>query len=536
MKRTSDSTATAPGGAAGDAGVLTDVQAAVEDAVAGLAAVNRWLDQAMERLSADGDDDQGVDGGLLTSVLVGLGVIDSAVAAGRAKAILAAEETELPAADGAVSTAAWLGGLLGLSGASAAREYRRATRLAGMPDTLAALTAAAISRDHAYTLITAAEKQQADHQAAERARIAEQQAAAKRRKAAAAADAAQAKDAAERARRLAEAAEQERQIRKLQGEQARRRNEEAAAAAKAREDKLLEQASSGKSPDQVNEAAKAERADDNEALRRSEAAQRSRRSVRDWIDESTGMGHFAIDLPGEDYERIKAALESATTYDSPDTPLRERRTPEQRRADGFVDLIDLALRYTENLPTSHGTRPQMTVTVSADTLIRKADRAGRGQFGTWLSADTIRRLACDARLARAVVSATSQVLDLGRQTRTWTAAQHRAAVISFGGCAFPVIDGQPCGRPPGWCDLHHVEYWRKSGPTDQANGVLLCRRHHTAVHHNGWQMTYDQPTNTVTITKHRPDHPDTTRRVDFAGTPDTGSDPPPRNSGERLPL
>lgn len=531
MKRTSDHTDTTPGGAAGG-GVLADV----EQAVAGLARVNRWLDQAMARLSAD-DGDQGVHSGVLTSVLVGLGAVDSAVAAGRAKAILLAEEAELPRADGAVSTGAWLAGQLGLSGASAAREYRRATRLADMPDTLAALSAAGISRDHAYTLVAAAEKQQADHEAAERARLAEQEAAARRRKEAAEANAARASDAAERARRLAAAEERERLIRQHQAEQARRRERAAAAAQKAREDRLLGQASAGNSPDQVREAAKAERAQDNEALRRSESAQRSRRSLRDWIDESTGMGHFVIDLPGEDYERIKAALESATTFDPPGTPMRERRTPQQRRADGFVDLIDLALRFATDLPTSHGTRPQMTLTVSADTLTKDADGAGRGQFGTWLSADTIRRLACDARLARAVVSATSQVLDLGRQTRTWSAAQHRAAVVTFGGCAFPAADGQPCGRPPGWCDLHHVEYWRKGGPTDQANGVLLCRRHHTAVHHDGWRMTYHQPTNTVTITKHRPDSPDTIRQVNFAtAPPNSRSDPPPPNTTERLPL
>lgn len=520
----------APGGPPVGAGT----QVEVDRAVASLEGIHRWLDGAA---AADG---AGLDVTQLARVTEGLGRVDSMLAAARAKAVIVADEVEVATAHGAVSTEAWLAGHWGSTGSAVARECRRARHLAGMPDTLAALTAGRISRDHAATLVDAYEKQRKDHEAAERARVAEQEQAARRRQEAAAAEAARAADAAERARRLAAAEERERAIRQRQADAARRRADAAAAARRTRQDALLDQAATGRSPDQVREAAKAQRAADDGVLARSEAAQRTRRSLRDWIDESTGMGHFAVSLPGEDYERVKAAVEAASTFDPPETPISQRRTPEQRRADGFVDLIDAAMRFVGNLPTSHGTRPQMTVTVSADTLTGHVDRVGRGQFGIWLSADTMRRLACDARLARAVVSASSQVLDLGRQTRTWTAAQHRAAVVAFGGCAFPTADGRACGRPAGWCDLHHVEYWRRGGPTDQANGVLLCRRHHTAVHHDGWRMRYDITTNTVTVTKDRPGDRPTIRHVDFTttppGAPAGGPDPPPGHGGGRLPL
>ncbi len=116
-----------------------------------------------------------------------------------------------------------------------------------------------------------------------------------------------------------------------------------------------------------------------------------------------------------------------------------------------------------------------------------------------ISPETVRRLACDARLTRAIIDATGMPLDIGRTTRAWTTAQHTAAEQLFGGCAFPIADRSPCGRPIGWTDLHHVIWWRHDGPTDQANGVSLCRHHHNAVHHDGWQLFFDLPTGTVTV-------------------------------------
>ncbi|MEO2109141.1 MAG: HNH endonuclease signature motif containing protein, partial [Actinomycetota bacterium] len=112
---------------------------------------------------------------------------------------------------------------------------------------------------------------------------------------------------------------------------------------------------------------------------------------------------------------------------------------------------------------------------------------------------TVRRLACDARLTRAIVDASGMPLDIGRTTRAWTVVQHTAAEQLFGGCAFPIADRSPCGRPIGWTDLHHVIWWRHDGPTDQDNGVSLCRHHHNAVHHDGWQLAFDLPTGTVTV-------------------------------------
>src|SRR3546814_15399782 len=35
---------------------------------------------------------------------------------------------------------------------------------------------------------------------------------------------------------------------------------------------------------------------------------------------------------------------------------------------------------------------------------------------------------------------------------------------------------------------HHIQPWASGGHTSIDNGVLLCRLHHTAIHHGGWQV------------------------------------------------
>ncbi|HEV7898594.1 MAG TPA: HNH endonuclease signature motif containing protein, partial [Planosporangium sp.] len=60
----------------------------------------------------------------------------------------------------------------------------------------------------------------------------------------------------------------------------------------------------------------------------------------------------------------------------------------------------------------------------------------------------------------------------------------RALILRDRGCAFP-----GCGRPPRWCDGHHITHWADGGPTTLANAVLLCGFHHRLIHHSPWQVS-----------------------------------------------
>ncbi|MBN9610795.1 MAG: hypothetical protein BGO26_16070 [Actinobacteria bacterium 69-20] len=97
-----------------------------------------------------------------------------------------------------------------------------------------------------------------------------------------------------------------------------------------------------------------------------------------------------------------------------------------------------------------------------------------------------RTLACDAAIIPQVLGTDSVVLDQGRAVRLFTAEQRRAITTRDRGCAFP-----GCDIPPAWTDAHHITWWSKGGTTDVANGVLLCRRHHTVMHQGGWRIDTD---------------------------------------------
>ncbi len=72
-------------------------------------------------------------------------------------------------------------------------------------------------------------------------------------------------------------------------------------------------------------------------------------------------------------------------------------------------------------------------------------------------------------------------MEIGARTRTIPPALRRALHHRDRGCRFP-----GCDRPFG--QGHHVRHWAQGGPTTLSNLALLCRRHHRAVHEEGYQI------------------------------------------------
>jgi hypothetical protein len=77
--------------------------------------------------------------------------------------------------------------------------------------------------------------------------------------------------------------------------------------------------------------------------------------------------------------------------------------------------------------------------------------------------------------------ARGKVLDVGRRTRTVPPAIRRALEVRDRTCRFP-----GCGCR--YTDAHHITHWADGGETKLDNLVLLCRRHHRAVHEEGWRV------------------------------------------------
>jgi hypothetical protein len=190
-------------------------------------------------------------------------------------------------------------------------------------------------------------------------------------------------------------------------------------------------------------------------------------------------------------------------------PEADSPTMEQQQADALELLAEVALRH-ELDPGAPGERFQVVVHVDADVLA-DSDAPGQSVFedGARVPAGTSQRLACDASRVVMRHDADGRVVEVGARTRTIPPALRRALHYRDNGCRFP-----GCGVRFG--QGHHINHWAHGGPTALSNLVVLCRRHHRAVHEEGFQV--DQ----------QPDGKLRFRRPDGRPVPDVP--PPPRMS------
>jgi hypothetical protein len=178
----------------------------------------------------------------------------------------------------------------------------------------------------------------------------------------------------------------------------------------------------------------------------------------------------------------------------------------QEQADALVLLAETALHHQLD-PGAPGERYQVVVHVDASAL---ADAEAPGQSvlegGTHVPAETSQRLACDASRVVMRHDADGRIVEVGARTRTIPPAIRRALHHRDRGCRFP-----GCGVAFG--QGHHIRHWAQGGPTALSNLTMLCRRHHRAVHEEGYQV------------ERQPDGELKFRRPDGRLLPDV---PPPR--------
>ena len=129
-------------------------------------------------------------------------------------------------------------------------------------------------------------------------------------------------------------------------------------------------------------------------------------------------------------------------------------------------------------------RYQVLLHVDAETLSEDGD-LGQSELedGTRVSAETSRRLACDASVVRIGHASDRSVLDVGRKTRTIPPAVRRALEARDRGCRFP-----GCGLR--FTDAHHIKHWADGGETKLGNLLLLCSHHHRLLHEEGWKVEW----------------------------------------------
>jgi 5-methylcytosine-specific restriction endonuclease McrA len=153
----------------------------------------------------------------------------------------------------------------------------------------------------------------------------------------------------------------------------------------------------------------------------------------------------------------------------------------QRHADALALLAETALHHGLD-PGAPGERYQVVVHVDAPVLA-DPDQPGQSvlEDGARVSSETSQRLACDASRVVMRHDEEGRVVEIGARTRTIPPASRRALHHRDRGCRFP-----GCGVRFG--QGHHLHHWAHGGATTLSNLAMLCRRHHRAVHEEGYQV------------------------------------------------
>ena len=197
---------------------------------------------------------------------------------------------------------------------------------------------------------------------------------------------------------------------------------------------------------------------------------------------------------------------------SADTPAMAQPTMPQQQADALVLLAETALHHGID-PGAPAERYQVVVHVDAPVL---ADPEAPGQSvledGVRVPAGTSQRLACDATRVIMRHDPDGRVTEVGARTRKIPPALRRALHHRDRGCRFP-----GCGVRFG--QGHHIRHWAHGGPTTLSNLALLCRRHHRAVHEEGYQVDR-QPDGELSFRR-----PDGQLLPEVPSSPDVARDP-----------
>lgn len=210
------------------------------------------------------------------------------------------------------------------------------------------------------------------------------------------------------------------------------------------------------------------------------AARRDRRSLRWWTDDGgTALRGW---LPDVDGARFVNAVERQ--MEKTGKGASDAWEPHDRRA---ADALT-ALASQRIADDADPDRACVTITAPEVALhAARGDVAGAelDDLELSLSAETVRRLTCDATCQLLVESTDGTPIGLGRKTRTVPPWLSRHLRRRDRHCR-----GPGCDRTRG-LHAHHMIHWADGGPTDPDNLVLLCPRCHALVHERRWSVRGD---------------------------------------------
>ena len=189
-------------------------------------------------------------------------------------------------------------------------------------------------------------------------------------------------------------------------------------------------------------------------------------------------------LPAEKGALVIKAIELATAQadaraSNADETAERWESFDKRKADA---LAEIAESYLANGPaaSSSADRYQVMLHVSAETLTNNEGDISHIEDGPRVSAETSRRICCDAGISVLSEDEDGTPLNIGRKTRVIPPAMRRALKSRDKNCRFP-----GCAHRY-FIDGHHIKHWSDGGESSLDNLVQLCRHHHRLVHEGGF--------------------------------------------------
>ena len=240
---------------------------------------------------------------------------------------------------------------------------------------------------------------------------------------------------------------------------------------------------------QVERLVRAWRRVDAAAAAAQEESRHLSRQLSTWVDDD-GMVVIRGRLTPEVGAVVQRALEAAADRlfrEARDVAkaeqLAEEVTPAQRRADALGLLAEAALAADLDRGSA-GDRYQVVLHVEAANRCGSRGRSVRDAGGGPRRGGRFRGNVATHFLRRRGRADASRRRRRGAGRRPQDAhgaARHPAGAAGADrSCRFP-------GCTARRCDAHHVEHWVDGGATSLDNLMLLCRRHHRAVHEGGFK-------------------------------------------------
>ena len=242
--------------------------------------------------------------------------------------------------------------------------------------------------------------------------------------------------------------------------------------------------------------------------------QRRATRLRTWTDRATGMWHlsgafdpasgvvlhgrleammaalFAVKTPstaptdpGEKQDHLRALALIALTNTEPSTRSSTLGS-EDDKSDEWesfgVGFSVLSKRFA---------KPDITVIIDTANLDDDGKPTVDWGIPVKIPWERLKHLFSNARIRPVIIHNanvfdTDGELNLGRSTRLANRAQRRALHAIYATCAVPGCNVAFHHTKP-----HHLYWWRHGGPTDFANLLPLCSKHHHCAHEGGWLFT-----------------------------------------------